>query len=153
MELAVFAPDERGLSPSFATPDGGIRTLVTEGRGGLGGASETGCVDEDNDDGDRTGILELPLKLPRLDAIGGEAEAGYFVLGMSGGGRLNAGSPVAAGRREAKLGPPSIIVVLETLPGGTDPGRSGPVPCGNGNNPSQVRESDEMADFEELRRR
>lgn len=31
-------------------------------------------------------------------------EAGYLVLGMSGGGRLKAGREVAAGRRDAKLG-------------------------------------------------
>lgn len=112
IELPVFTPEERGLSPSFATPEGGIRTLETVGRGGLGGANGTGCEDADGDSGDRTGLLELLLKLPRLDAVGSEADAGYFVLGISGGGRLNAGSPVAAGRREAKLGPPSIVLLL-----------------------------------------
>lgn len=52
-------------------------------------------------------------RLGRLDAVGRKLEAeawvGYLVLGMSGGGRLNAGSAVAAGRRDAKLGPPSIM--------------------------------------------
>jgi hypothetical protein len=119
----VFAPEERGLSPSFATPEGGIRTLVTAGKGGLGGA---GCADADDGSGDRAGLSKLPLKPPRLDAVGNEAEAGYFVLGISGGGRLNAGSPVAAGRREAKLGPPSIIGLLVTLPGGTNRCASSP---------------------------
>jgi hypothetical protein len=52
-------------------------------------------------------VLKL-RRLGRLDAVGRELE-GYFVLGMSGGGRLNAGSAVAAGRRDAKLGPPSIM--------------------------------------------
>lgn len=115
----MFRPEERGLSPSVATPEGGIRTQVTEGRGGSGEAGGAGCADAADARGDRTGLWELPLTLPGLDAGGSEAEAGYFVLGMSGGGRLNAGSPVAAGRREAKLGPPSIMVLLATLPQGT----------------------------------
>lgn len=81
--------------------------------GGLGGTSEdvgAGADVEEYDGEDSTGLLGLLLKLLRLDAVGREAEAGYLVLGMSGGGRLNAGSAVAAGRRDAKLGPPSIVL-------------------------------------------
>jgi hypothetical protein len=145
MELPVFTPEERGLSPSFATPDGGIRTLETVGRGGLGGGNGTVCANADGDSGDRTGLLKLLLKLPRLDAVGSDAEAGYFVLGMSGGGRLNAGSPVVAGRREAKLGPPSIVLSL-SRPEDTMAVRA--VHCSGGvvMIPSQVRSSFQMAD-------
>lgn len=148
MELPVCAPEERGLSPSFATPEGGIRTLETVGRGGLGGASGTGCADADGDSGDRTGLLELLLELPRLDAVGSKAEAGYFVLGISGGGRLNAGSPVAAGRREAKLGPPSMVLLLSSFQGDRIAVRA--VHCSGGllMDPSRVRSSSRTAELD-----
>jgi hypothetical protein len=117
MELPVFTPEERGLGPSFATPEGGVRTLeTTVGKSGLGrvyGRRSAGAGTE-GDGGDRTGLLGVLLRLPKLDAVVKEAEAGYLVLGMSGGGRLNAGSDVAAGRRDAKLGPPSMISRVRT---------------------------------------
>jgi hypothetical protein len=49
--------------------------------------------------------MEPPLVIPEEEGL----SPSFVTLGRSGGGRLKVGNDVAAGRRDAKLVPPSIL--------------------------------------------
>lgn len=108
----MFTPEEdKGLSPSLVTPEGGVRILLVmavgytgTGRGACEKAERVGEEVEEMEEGKN----ELLGAGANEDEA--EAGAGYLcVLGISGGGREKAGSPPAAGRRDAKLVEASIL--------------------------------------------
>ena len=112
-ELPVFTPEEdKGLSPSLVTPDGGVTILLEMAVGSTGTGKGAGREAEK-----RAGEGEEEMEEGRNELLGAgangdeaEAGAGYLcVLGISGGGREKAGSPPAAGRRDAKLVEASIL--------------------------------------------